>query len=83
MARNKQLPIEYYDFGRFIEKKVFGAAVDWVESESDVADEYLQQIINSVKNKTFVPKIENLREIVERDDIVLMGFDHKKAKTFF
>lgn len=75
LARNNNLGSDYHEFGRLVEKKIFGEAIDWAESADFLPPDHLQNILDSIVNDTEIPKITNLPHITLRESISTMALD--------
>lgn len=82
LAKIKNLPSNYNDFGRCIEEKVFGAAVDWANSLHGIPLDFLKRVVHSIKFNQNVPRLDDASVIV-RSEPVLMALDYKGKKEFF
>lgn len=81
LAKNNKVDESHFEFGRYVEEKIFGGAVDWVESASYISTDHLQSVINSVKNGTVIPKLDDLCGIVLRECPILMALDYTSPRT--
>ncbi|XP_037051054.1 uncharacterized protein LOC119084991 [Bradysia coprophila] len=80
LAKSNALPDNYLEFGRYVEEQIFGAPVDWMESDVDV--HYLESIVSSVKSDSPIPKLTNVDEIIVREYPLLMALDYKNSQSY-
>lgn len=83
LAQSKQLPDQYFEFGRYVEEKIFGAAVHWILNDDTIPVEHLQRIVTSVRDNKMIPKFEDTTGILIRDLPLLVALDCDTNKTYF
>lgn len=73
LAQTNKLSGEYGEFGRLIETKVFGAAVDWFKSGPDVTNSFSKLIFDAFEKGDEIP---NCSDLVPRSDCERLGVDY-------
>lgn len=59
-AKLKGFPVTAFEFGKVIESELFTKQVDWLESDINVIQPYVESVINAVLSNTILPKKNGL-----------------------
>lgn len=84
MARANNLPQDHFEFGRYIERNLFGKAIDWVSNEEDISCEYLESVIDAIQSNKIIAVLDDeiLSVLEEREAACTMAFDCVRKRYY-